>query len=503
MSSIAHILGALGLIALNGCFVLAEFALVRVRASRVEVLARQGNARAVLLQKILQDLELYLSAIQTGITMASLGLGWIGQPAVARLLSGVLDGFPYGNVAAHGVSLVVAFALITFLHIIFGELLPRSIGIQRAESVALWAAWPLKLYCVAFKPLVKVLAGTSMRILRGLKFQRASEADPHFSEEEVRLLLGSTDEKAGFSLERLMLIENVFDFGAARVADAMVPKERVAFLSRDKGWEENLAVIRKRHFSRYPLCVNTLDSVVGYVHIKDILLASVPPGSTPDLGAFRRDLPEVSPGDSLQKLFQGFADRGVRMAVVRERKQVLGLLSLEDILEELVGEIHDEFDLPQAWSLMDVLIPAAVDVGVDVADREFAIRFLVTKLHQATHEFDAEEAFQAVWEREGKFSTAVGRGIAIPHARLPSLMRPLVAIGRAAKSFQFPAPDATPVRLVFLVLTPTATPVAQLKILARIGSLASNENLRRRLLKTKSREHFIEILRTADTVLAT
>ncbi|MBI4348391.1 MAG: DUF21 domain-containing protein [Elusimicrobia bacterium] len=504
-SSPVHLLITVALIALNGCFVLAEFALVRVRASKVEVLARKGSPTGLLLQDMLRNLDTYLSAAQFGITMTSLGLGWIGEPAVAKLLEHYLSGLTgaLGDKGTHYLSFGLAFGAITFAHILFGELIPRSIAIQKAETMVFWTAVPMKIFTEVFRLPIVALAGLSVWVLKLFRLKAAAETEAHMTEEELRLLLG-TSEETGFSLERLMLLENVFDFGAAKVSEAMVPQYRVAYLSLAKTWEENLNVIRSRRFSRYPLCETDLDAVVGLVHLKDVLFQGwAHPEKPVDLRALRRDIVEVSPGESLQKLLKTFPDRGIQMAVVRNPTGgVAGIVTLEDILEELVGEIHDEYDLPQAWSLMDVLVPQAVRVGIELQDRQELIRFMVARLKEAHPALDGDEGVKVVWEREEKFSSAVGHGVAVPHGRLPNLERPLVALCRSPKGFPFPAPDKVPVRLAFLILTPTSSPVAQLRILARIASLVSNENLRRRLLRAKTEEHLLDILRTADTVLA-
>ncbi|MBI4422334.1 MAG: DUF21 domain-containing protein [Elusimicrobia bacterium] len=505
-SSGLHLLLTFGLIALNAGFVLAEFALVRLRASRIELLARKGQPMALLLQDMLRNLDVYLSAVQLGITMASLGLGWIGEPAFARMLAPHFAGLPFSAAVTHGLAFVAAFGTITFLHILLGELVPRSIAIQKAETVATLCALPLKAFTFVFRMPIMAMANLANSLLALFRIRSASEVDAHLSEEEIRLILGASEESSGFSLERLMLLENIFDLATAKVSEAMVPQYKVAYLSLAKGWEENLAVIRARRFSRYPLCEGDLDSVIGMIHVKDLLFASWSEGGStrmPDLRSLKREIVEVSPGESLQKLLKTFPDRGIQMAIVRNPTGgVAGVVTLEDILEELVGEIHDEHDLPQAWSLMDVVVPSAVRIGLEVQDRQILIRELIGRLKEAQPSLDAEEAARVVWEREEKFSSAVGHGVAVPHGRMASIEKPLIAVGRAPRGLPFPAPDKVPVRLVFLILTPAASPVAQLKILARIASLVSNENLRRRLLRAKTEEHLVDILRTADTVLA-
>ncbi|MBI5239645.1 MAG: DUF21 domain-containing protein [Elusimicrobia bacterium] len=492
------------LIAGNAFFVLMEFALVKVRASRIELLARKGNLRAVQVQEILGRLDDYLAASQAGITVISLALGWIGEPALARWLQGVLSGFGVvlpGHVL-HGCAFALALALLSLAHIVLGELVPRAIGIQKADLVSLWGAIPLRLYARAIRPVVVLMSSLSIGILKLLGFKPAAESESAVSEEEMRVLLGETQEKGSFPLERLLLLENLFDLGSAKVSDAMVPADKIAFLSAEKTWAENLETVRLRRFSRYPLCAGGPDKPVGMVHVKDLVLKPAE-GAAPDLRQIKRDLAEVSEGESLEKLVKTFPDKGIHMAVVKDAQgRVSGLITLEDIMEELVGEINDEFDLPQAWNLADLVVGPAVAVGLQASDRKAAMALLVSRLKSAVPELNEEEVLKAVLDREAKLPSAVGRGAAVPHARLPGLSRPFVTVGRFAKPVPGPSPDNVPVRLVFLILTPVSTPIVQLKILSRIAALLTNENLRRKLLRAKTGEALLETLRTADTLLA-
>ncbi|MFA6318778.1 MAG: CNNM domain-containing protein [Elusimicrobiota bacterium] len=492
------------LILVNGVFVLVEFGLVRVRPSRIEMLARHGGKRALAAQDILSRLDVYLAAIQLGITVCSLALGWIGEPAIAKLLTAGFHRLPFeiSPKAIHVVSFGLALALLSFGHIVLGELVPRSIGIQLAEATTLWAAIPLKFFNMVIRAPIAFMAHCSVSILRLMGFKPAAESESIVTEEEMRILLGETQEKGTLPFERLMLLENLFDFGGTRAGEVMTPLERAAFLSLDKSWPENLEAIRSRRLSRYLLCESGVETIVGMVHVKDLVLKTEP-GAVPDLRALRRDLVEIKDSDPIEKLLKVFPDKGVHLALVKDGAgKAVGLLSLEDILEELVGEVHDEHDLPQAWSLSGLVVPGAVAIAMLSLDRQSAITQLLDKLHAAVPELDVKETFRLIWDRETKFSSGVGRGIAVPHARLPSLSRPIVALGRFAKAVPFPAPDAVPVRLVFLILTPASTPILQLKILQRIASLGTNENLRRKLLRAKSAEHMLELLRTADTMLA-
>lgn len=501
----AWLLGvSLLLIAVNALFVLMEYALVKVRSSRVEVLARRGSARALRVQEIHARLDDYLAAIQLGLTIVALALGWLGEPTMASFVEAGLRtaGLHFSRRVVVGVSFGLGLVVLAFLHSLFGELVPRAVGIQRSETIALWSAYPLQLFALFFRMPVSFMSWCSTSILRLLGLKPAAQVESVVSEEEMRVLLGETQERGTLPLERLLLLENLFDFGTAKAAEAMTPRDKIVYLSLSKSHEENLEIIRARRFSRYPLCQDGLDTVVGMVHVKDFVLRGEP-GKPLDLKHARRDLFEVADGEPLEKLVKLFPDKGIHMALVRNALgHIVGLITLEDIVEELVGEVHDEFDLPQAWSLMDVVLPQAVAVGLTAPDRKTAIAQLLSRLCASAPELNENECAKVVWEREMKFSSAVGRGVAVPHGRLLNITRPLVAVGRFAKPVPFPAPDNVPVRLVFLILTPAATPVVQLKVLGRIASLVTNENLRRRLLRAKTAESMLEILRTADTLLA-
>ena len=492
------------LIAANAFFVLMEFALVKVRSSLIEMLARKGNRRALMVQEMLGRLDDYLAAGQVGSAVIGLALGWIGEPALARWVETWLR--PMGLALPGHVlvlaSFALALALLSVTHIVLGELVPRAIGIQKADIVSLWGAIPLKIFTGALRPVVVFMSGLSKRILRLWGFVPAAGSESIVSEEEMRILIGETQERGALPLERLLLLENLFDFGAAKAADAMIPADKAAFLSLEKSWAENLETLRLRRFSRYPLCAGGLDGAVGMVHVKDLLLKS-PEGGEPDLRRIKRELASVGEGDSLERLVKILPDKGVHMALVKNAEgRVTGLITLEDILEELVGEINDEFDLPQAWSLSDLVVGSAVAVGLQASDLKAAVAALVALLKAAAPEINEAEVLKAILEREGKLSSAVGRGAAVPHARLANLSRPMVALGRFAKPMSIPSPDNVPVRLVFLILTPASTPMVQLKILSRIAALLTNENLRRKLNRAKTAEALLEILRTADTLLA-
>ena len=492
------------LVSINAMFVLLEFGLMRSRPARIEIMARKGNPRAIAVQEVLGRLDEHLAAMQVCLAVVSLALGAVGEPAVVRGLNSHfarwIGWLPPSSVRV--VSFGIAVAALACVQMILGELVPRAVAIHYAEKIALAGARPLKALAASLRWPIRLTTASSRAILRLLGLKSSSEADHSVSVEEMRVLLGETQDRGAMPLERLILLENVFDFASAKVAEAMKTREKIAFLSLSRTWAENLAVIRSKRFTRYPLCEKEdVDTAIGYVHLKDLILREE--SGEPDLKRLRRDLFEISDAEPLEKLVKTLPDKGVHMALVRDGlNRVAGLLTLEDIIEELIGEVRDEFGRSRGWADGELFKHAVVEANLPAGDRRSAISYLIARLKTARPELDGKAALDAVWERELKFASAVGRGVIVPHARLAGLTEPVIAVGRYPKAAAFPTPDGVAVRLVFLILTPVESPTVQLKILQRIASLVMNENLRRKLVRAKTDESLLEILRTADTLLA-
>ena len=492
------------LIAVNAMFVLLEFGLMRTRPARIEIMARKGSARAIAVQEVLGRFDEHLAAMQMCLAAVSLALGAIGEPAVVEQLNAhfarEVSWLPPAWLRV--LSFWVAVAALACVQMILGELAPRAVALHYAETIALVGARPLKALAFSLRWPIRLATSCSKGILRLLGLKPSSAADHSVSIEEMRVLLGETHDKGAMPLERLILLENMFDFASAKVAEAMRPREKISYLSLARPWAENLAVIRSKRFTRYPLCErDEIDAAIGYVHLKDMILRE--DVGEPDLKRLRRDLFEISVAESLEKLIKTLPDKGVHMALVRDvSRRVVGLLTLEDIIEELIGEVRDEFGRVRGWAEGALFVRAVVDANLPPGGRRATISHLMARLKTTRPELDVQSALEAVWERELKFASAAGRGVVVPHARLTGLIEPVIAVGRFTKAAPFPTPDGVPVRLVFLILTPAETPVIQLQILQRIASLVGNENLRRKLWRAKTDDALLEILRTADTLLA-
>lgn len=493
------------LICANAFFVLTEFSLIRSRSTRLEELAAAGASKAAAAQALIRRLDQYLSACQLGITMSSLGLGWVGEPALARLLEPHLRALSpqLHQRLAYSASFALAFALITVLDIVVGEQTPKFIAIQYPERAAMLAAAPMRLFYGAFYWPLTALNAATRALVRALGFTPPEGAETAHSEEELRLLISSAEEQGKFPLRRLILFENLFDFGRQRVRDVMTPRDAVVSLSLARSWGENLRAIEERKFTRLPLCVDALDSAFGYIHLKDLALRLArEPAAAPDLAGIKRDLPILGEDLLLENALTIFQQKRVPVALAQNAAgRVSGLVTLEDVLEELVGEIRDEFETVIPGSLSESWVPQASILDLAAADRAAAIERLLKGLHQARPEFDLKEAYDVVWKRERGLTSAVGQEIAFPHGRLPGLARPLFAVGRSPSGVPFDAPDKRPVKLIFLILTPLREPTAQLRMLSRIAALVSNRALHRRLLKARTNAELSEIFRVFDQTL--
>ncbi|RYD06030.1 membrane protein [Desulforamulus aquiferis] len=344
---IFQILLALLLVFLNGIFVAAEFAFVKVRSTRLAQLVSEGNRRAKVAQVCVNRIDAYLSVCQLGITLSSLGLGWLGKPVVGKLIEPLLFFFGVTSPAAvSSVSFVIAFSIVTFMHVVFGELVPKSLAIQRSESVTLWLASPMTMFYYLFYPGIVIFNGTANKLLKMLGVKPANEHDESHSEEELQMLVSESYKGGHLDKNEWRLLQNVFEFERKVAREVMVPRPDVVFLDRRKSIEDNLALARKTEHTRFPLCDGDTDHVIGLVHIKDLFRLDV--GASID--KVRRNIMMVPEGIPLDKLLRQFQHNHQHMAlVVDEYGGTSGIITMENILEELVGEIQDEFDqeLPQ------------------------------------------------------------------------------------------------------------------------------------------------------------
>jgi CBS domain containing-hemolysin-like protein len=331
------------LVLLNGFFVAAEFAIVKVRSSQIAL--EKGNLSKRAAENIINNLDGFLAATQLGITLASLGLGWVGEDVMSKIILNTMTGIglDISPTLAHSIALPVAFAVLTILHIVFGELAPKSLAIRYPTSTTLKVSIPLRVFYTVFKPFIWLLNGFANIILKLLGVKPISEQEIH-SEEELRLIIAESEEGGAIEPAERELIQNVFDFDDRIVRQVMVPRVKISGLKADLTIQGAMDIILKEGYSRYPVFENSLDEIIGIVHGKDVMTAHFQRTGKglKDVMRPAHFIPEAKPIDALLREFQR---RKTQMAiVVSEFGGTIGIVTLEDIIEELVGEIQDEHD---------------------------------------------------------------------------------------------------------------------------------------------------------------
>lgn len=342
---ISDLLITLFLVFLNGFFVAAEFAIVKVRESQLEIEARAGNLAASLARRIVGNIDGYLAATQLGITLASLGLGWIGEPVVSKILLKLaeLAGLKLEPALAHDIALPLAFALITVLHIVFGELAPKSIAIQRSEQTTLMVAYPLRFFYILFKPFIWLLNGIAAFLLRALGIRPVHGNEVH-SSEELRYLVEQGKDSGTIKEDNYAIIQNAFDFQDRTARQIMIPRKQLVAIDLEEINERSLEKVIEAGYSRIPCFEESLDRISGLVYLKDILM-ELRKQRKPDLKSLLRPVISIPENIPIGKLLKDFQKKRQQFAVVLDEfGNTKGIVTMEDILEELVGDIQDEYD---------------------------------------------------------------------------------------------------------------------------------------------------------------
>lgn len=333
---------ALFLVFLNGFFVAAEFALVKVRPTQLDPHVAAGAARGRIARHMVRHLDAYLSATQLGITLASLALGWIGEPAFVWIVKPLISLVPgTGPALVHSAALTLAFVTITILHIVLGELAPKSLAIRKPERTSLVIAYPLWFFYKLTYPAIWLLNHGANAILKLVGIEPVSEAELAQDEEELRLLLSSTP-ATSLPEHKRELLDNIFELSHRMARQIMVPRGDVVYLSTTEPLAKNLQIARKSGHTRFPLCEGSLDRVVGMIHIKDLFRRPKPLES---LGEASRQIAFVPETLALDRLLNRMLTEKMHLAaVLDEYGGVSGIVTLENVIEEIVGQIQDEFD---------------------------------------------------------------------------------------------------------------------------------------------------------------
>jgi CBS domain containing-hemolysin-like protein len=355
MTTALELLAVALIVAANAFFVAAEYGLVTVRRTRMQELDAQGSRRAKRVLRLLEQPPRFISAIQLGVTLSSLALGAIGEPVVSRILERPLDLLPesWHTSVATTISVIVAFTILSYFHVVMGEIVPKSFTLQHPERVALIAAGPISAFYVIFRPFIWVLVRTSGAVLRWFGVSASSGVTLVHSEEELKMLVTASREKGVLEEEEQEMLHKVFEFADKDAVEVMVPRPDVVAVPVDLPVQEVLALVLSNPFTRYPVFEEELDDIVGVLHVRDLFSALHERGlESTNLRTILREaimVPETKPLDELLAEFQRTSNH--LAIVVDEYGSVEGLVTLEDLLEEIVGEIGDEFDLPDAGIL--------------------------------------------------------------------------------------------------------------------------------------------------------
>jgi CBS domain containing-hemolysin-like protein len=349
MQNVLLVVLALLLVALNGFFVAAEFGIVTLRKTRVRAIAKTGGLRGRILFKVHSQLDAYLSACQLGITLASLGLGWVGEPAFANLLEPVfaLVGVTSPQII-HGVSFVVAFSVISFLHIVVGELAPKSLAIRVPEAVGLWSAVPLYGFYWAMYPAIWLLNESANLVLRIAGLSGVGSHETHYSNDELKIILRTNTGTPGerFTHDERHILAQSLEFSQHTVSDLMRPINEVSALYASRTLEQNLDTMRRNRFSRYPYFDEDGEEVLGVIHLKDLFFAEQSGKDVDDLTEYLRPVDLISARTPAIELFRRFRGGAPHFALIGEKgKRPVGFITLDNLLGAIVGEIRDEFRL--------------------------------------------------------------------------------------------------------------------------------------------------------------
>jgi CBS domain containing-hemolysin-like protein len=485
LTIVVYLLLAALLILLNAFFVLAEFAIVKARPTQMDVLAANGKKRAKTVQHIQSHVDKYLSVCQIGITLASIGLGFVGEPSLAKLIKPLVTWVGAGaatEIAAHGIAIGIAYLLISFLHIVIGEQVPKLIAIRETEKMALFIAYPMKLFYFMFWVPLWLLNSTVNAILWILRIPPQSLREEH-SEDEIRLILGQSLSSGMMSFRRLLYIENVLDMGTLTIFNAMHVREKVVCLSTGMSRAEIDAIVTKYRYSRYPLIGKDPENPLGFVHVKDLLLAGITGKSAGDLEKIVRPCVKVNEDGQLEQVLSEMQKKGNHMAMVYDKAGAwTGIVTLEDLVEEVVGTIEEEYPIEQPVRLTSILTPGHVLLGVEGSTIIAAARNALQQIAADLLPLPPEEIMRHIAERERAGSSYVGRRLAIPHARLKTISKPTIVFARLKQPIAAPTPASEErINYLFILLTPSNSPRIHQVILAHIAAIFESDFLDERM----------------------
>ena len=338
------IIWAIFLVLLNGFFVAAEFAMVRLRTTKIEILKATKGFRGAILAKIHEDIDSYLSACQLGITLASLGLGWVGEPAFAHFSKPILEVFGVvSETVVEIISYVIAFSIISFLHIVVGELMPKTMAIRQAEKISLLTAIPLYGFYWILFPVIYCLNGCAFILLKMFKLDSVDEDEGAYSIEELKIILTSSHLHGEIEHDEARMLTKALEFTALLIGDVMQPIVALVALDNEHPVKNNLALIADHHYSRYPVYEKNIENILGIIHAKDCFAASVNSAGITSFDDLLRPALKINISEEALDLLPKFQNGTTHLALVYQDEQLIGFVTLDNLLQALIGKIKDDF----------------------------------------------------------------------------------------------------------------------------------------------------------------
>lgn len=493
-----YILSGIVLLVGNAFFVASEFAIVKIRDSQVAALVVAKDPRAKTLREIKANIDEYLSVVQIGITGATIGMGIVFDEGLGQVVEVTFIRLGWSGGAANLLSIAIAIALASYLTIVLGELVPKSLAIRHTERLALVVAGPMRLlHRLLYVPIMalNLSARLVLRIVGG-----AGRPKDVPDEEELRIILTASHDGGIIPFRRLLLFENLFDFGHATVGHAMRRRAQAQTLAAKGTREALIEAVVEHGYSRYPLVAEDAkhdEPPIGVVHAKEVL-SSLPSGEP--LSSVLRPYVVFRPDTPLEKALNEFQRTHNQLAMVVDNNgKWVGLLAFEDVIEELVGAIEDEFTRKQKVHLDELLSREHVvlDLPADSLVEAIDIVTGTIPLPGLPSGTSAADVARMLIERERSLSSYVGRGIAIPHARINDLAEPIVIFVRARPGIPVANRSET-ARFLFILLVPSGTPRLHLQLLSRIAHIADSSSLLERLERASTAEAIIEAIGASD-----
>ncbi len=503
LHTVLYLFVALILILLNAFFVLAEFSMVKIRPTQIDPLVARGHHGAKRVRRIIDHLDEYLSVCQVGITLTSIGLGFVGEPAFAELFHPLFAGLgAWSEAVTKTVSVACGFVLVSYLHIVVGELIPKTVAIRITEKAVFWVALPIIWCRWAFVAPIWLLNTTVNLVLWPFRLS-VPASHTLVTDAEFRAILDQSEAGGMMSFRRLLFMENVLDLGSLTVRNAMQVKSKVQVLRPGMAWDAVHALVGRFRYSRYPLVAAGSHEPLGVVHVKDLYAAHLADPENLDLETLARPGLAATDQDPLEHLLGQMQRTGNHVALVRDAAgRWIGMVTLEDVLEEVVGTIEEEYPVEPPVTIAEFLKESHVLLDIEGGTLEDVLRAALGRLPAAELPAGRSTLLARILERERQAPSALSHHLAIPHGRIEGLVRPLVVVVRPREPLPV-AGRSEPTKVLFVLVTPAESPRIHQVLLSHIAGLYESDFFEDRIYEAVDAAELYSVIVTAEqTVLS-